>query len=109
MRALRSSGATGHDRNPPIGPSLETAPSAAGRESALSNLPDRNPFFTGRERVLTQLQEALAEQGRAALSGLGGVGKTQTAVEYAHRHLASTTYTFLGHRRFAGGACSLVT
>jgi len=54
---------------------------------ALSNLPERNPFFTGREQVLTQLQEALAAQGRAALSGLGGVGKTQTAVEYAHCHL----------------------
>jgi len=50
---------------------------------ALSNLPERNPFFTGRKQVLTQLQEAHAGQGRAALSGLGGVGKTQTAVEYA--------------------------
>jgi tetratricopeptide (TPR) repeat protein len=59
---------------------------------ALSNLPDRNPFFTGREQVLTQLQEALAFQGRAALSGLGGVGKTQTAVEYAHRHLDEYAY-----------------
>jgi tetratricopeptide (TPR) repeat protein len=85
VRALRSSGATGHDRKPPIGPSLEAAPSVAGREMALSNLPERNPFFTGREDVLTRVQEALAIQGRAALSGLGGIGKTQTAVEYAHR------------------------
>jgi tetratricopeptide (TPR) repeat protein len=59
---------------------------------ALSNLPNRNPFFTGRERVLAQLQEALAAQGRAALSGLGGVGKTQTAMEYAHRHLQKYDY-----------------
>jgi predicted ATPase len=61
---------------------------------ALSNLPERNPFFTGRERVLTELQKALAARGRAALSGLGGVGKTQTAVEYAHRHLAEYAHAF---------------
>ena len=57
-------------------------------------LPERNPFFTGREPVLAQLQEALAARGRAALSGLGGVGKTQAAVEYAHRHLDEYVYTF---------------
>jgi hypothetical protein len=66
----------------------------AGREVALSNLPERNPLFTGRERVLAQLHEALAAQGRVALSGLGGVGKTQTAVEYAHRHLEEYDCTF---------------
>jgi hypothetical protein len=27
---------------------------------ALSNIPDRNPFYTGREEVFLQLQEALA-------------------------------------------------
>jgi hypothetical protein len=57
-------------------------------------LPDRNPFFTGREAVLTQLREALTKQGRAVLCGLGGVGKTQTAAEYAHRHLDQYVYTF---------------
>jgi hypothetical protein len=67
---------------------------AAALEVALSNLPERNPFFTGREPVLAQLQEALAAQGRAALSGLGGVGKTQTAVEYVHRHSDEYVYTF---------------
>ncbi|MGD0128556.1 MAG: FxSxx-COOH system tetratricopeptide repeat protein [Terriglobia bacterium] len=46
----------------------------------------RNPFFTGREKILEDLRSALESRGRAALSGLGGVGKTQTATEYAYRH-----------------------
>ena len=50
----------------------------------------RNPNFTGREAILKQLETALASGTPAALSqaiaGLGGVGKTQTAVEYAYRH-----------------------
>jgi len=52
----------------------------------------RNPFFTGREEVLKNLYDSL-RIGKAvavvqprALSGLGGVGKTQTAVEYAYRY-----------------------
>jgi tetratricopeptide (TPR) repeat protein len=64
-------------------------------KSALSNLPERNPFFTGRERVLMQLQEALAARGQAAVTGLGGVGKTQTALEYAYRHLEEYDVVFL--------------
>jgi hypothetical protein len=63
-------------------------------KSALSNLPERNPFFTGRELVLAQLEESLAAQGRAALSGLGGMGKTQTALEYAYRHLEEYSHVF---------------
>jgi len=80
--------------NPSVDPSPKRARSAAGPKSALSNLPERNPFFTGRERVLAELQEALAAQGRAALSGLGGVGKTHTAVEYAHVHVAEYAHAF---------------
>jgi tetratricopeptide (TPR) repeat protein len=72
----------------------KSPPGAADLKEALSNLPDRNRFFTGREPVLAQLEESLAAQGRAALSGLGGVGKTQTAVEYAHRHAEEYLYTF---------------
>ena len=56
------------------------------------NLPPRNPFFTGRDEYLKALEHALARGGTAALtqpqaiSGLGGIGKTQTAIEYAYRH-----------------------
>jgi len=56
----------------------------------LWNLPyQRNPLFTGREELLTQLyhrfQERVADP-TLALTGLGGIGKTQVAVEYAYRH-----------------------
>jgi tetratricopeptide (TPR) repeat protein/transcriptional regulator with XRE-family HTH domain len=49
----------------------------------------RNPFFTGREEVLMCLYDTLRSEKTAALTqaitGLGGIGKTQTAVEYAYR------------------------
>jgi tetratricopeptide (TPR) repeat protein len=43
-------------------------------------------YFTGRDDLLARLQAQLAEFHLAALSGLGGVGKTQIAIEYAVRH-----------------------
>jgi len=53
------------------------------------NIPSRNPNFTGRSCLLDQLHRLLAESGSVAvhsLRGMGGVGKTQLAIEYAHRH-----------------------
>jgi tetratricopeptide (TPR) repeat protein len=50
------------------------------------NLPPRNPFFTGRDPYLKGLEDGLAHGRAQAISGLGGIGKTQTAIEYAYRH-----------------------
>ena len=49
------------------------------------NVPARNDYFTGREAILDEVHAALANRGRAMLSGLGGMGKTQIAIEHAHR------------------------
>lgn len=46
----------------------------------------RNRFFTGREQLLAQLNEELNSHGQAVISGLGGIGKTQLAVEYVYRY-----------------------
>ncbi|MGJ3252362.1 MAG: tetratricopeptide repeat protein [Elainellaceae cyanobacterium] len=57
------------------------------------NIPfPRNPFFTGRDELLSDLRNQLTQTSAAALSqpaaisGLGGIGKTQTAIEYAYRY-----------------------
>ena len=50
----------------------------------------RNPNFTGREDILSELGLALTSGEPAAwkqaLTGMGGVGKTQLAVEHIYRH-----------------------
>ncbi|MEU4095263.1 FxSxx-COOH system tetratricopeptide repeat protein [Streptomyces sp. NPDC026673] len=52
------------------------------------NIPGRNAGFTGRDEALIETRERLVGAGTVAvlaLKGRGGVGKTQLAIEYAHR------------------------
>ncbi|GHO96449.1 tetratricopeptide repeat protein [Reticulibacter mediterranei] len=83
------------------------AVSAPSEERALWTVPyARNPHFTGRDDLLSQLEQLFAEktpdQPRSvrqaaliqtqAMTGLGGIGKTQIAIEYAYRARAQRRY-----------------
>ncbi|CZR66344.1 uncharacterized protein PAC_16245 [Phialocephala subalpina] len=46
---------------------------------------DKDPKFLGREDVITEIDEQFKVQRRVALAGIGGVGKSQIAIEYCHR------------------------
>jgi tetratricopeptide (TPR) repeat protein len=48
------------------------------------NVPAPNPQFSGREDELARLRAMFAESAVVALYGIGGVGKTQLAIQFAH-------------------------
>ncbi|MEW1773413.1 FxSxx-COOH system tetratricopeptide repeat protein [Streptomyces sp. NPDC086777] len=69
-------------------------PGFPGSIPAAQRLPSRNLSFTGRGPLLERLRDHFTAGPTAtvpsqALYGLGGMGKTQTALEYAHRHKSS--------------------
>lgn len=64
-----------------------------GAAPTIWNVGPRNATFTGRNPMLERLREQLASKSVSvvlpiALHGLGGVGKTQVALEYVHRFKA---------------------
>ncbi|HSU00407.1 MAG TPA: FxSxx-COOH system tetratricopeptide repeat protein [Geodermatophilus sp.] len=77
---------------PRAGPAPGDKPGFAGRLPKIWKVPPRNPRFTGRDGLLTELRQRLRAHENTlvvqALYGLGGVGKTQLAIEYAHRFAA---------------------
>ncbi|GHH44221.1 FxSxx-COOH system tetratricopeptide repeat protein [Lentzea cavernae] len=73
-------------------PALERRTSGS-QPQIWGSVPLRNPDFVGRTELLDQLRTRLNVLGPTAvlpetLHGLGGVGKSQTVVEYIHRHAA---------------------
>jgi MinD-like ATPase involved in chromosome partitioning or flagellar assembly len=64
-----------------------------GDRSQIVNIPTRNANFTGRDNDLRKLRDELRARRVAVvlpltIHGLGGVGKTQLALEYVHRFKA---------------------
>lgn len=82
LNLLRLVGRLGID----VDPVLAGGPRFPGVDPTVFEAPVPNPRFTGREADLDRLRHELRTRGRpVVLQGLGGVGKTQLAMEYASR------------------------
>lgn len=76
---------------PPEARAVANEPRFPGALPEVWNVPPRNPNFTGRSAELDRIHTWLAAHPAVtvhALRGMGGVGKTQTAIEYAYRYAA---------------------
>jgi hypothetical protein len=83
----------GQMTTPELSHSEESGRTLARQPQIWGAVPLRNPDFVGREELLEQLRIRLLEPGDTAtavlpeaLHGMGGVGKSQTVVEYIYRH-----------------------
>ena len=86
-------------RAPVLAPGGIPRPADVTVAAGMSNLP-RPPalVFVGRVEALARLEEGLAGGGSVvvtqAMFGLGGVGKSELALQYAHAHRSGYTLTW---------------
>jgi hypothetical protein len=75
---------------PPHPVARKTAPIRGGADQNLARqigFPPRNPRFLGREAFLDALSSASGNGQPMVIVGGGGMGKTQLAIEFVHRHM----------------------
>jgi tetratricopeptide (TPR) repeat protein len=74
---------------------LAARPSALFREPFL---PEKNPRFAGRRDVLARIAQYFQDDSKAvvAIHGLGGVGKTQVALEYFYQSQHAGRHHIMG-------------
>lgn len=90
-----------------------TAARPAVAPARLVGLPARNPLFSGRAQVLETLSAVLQRNCRAALCGLPGLGKTETAIEFAQRRRQSYEWVLWSRadseQQVISGYCAFAT
>ena len=66
-------------------PAPPPSPRAGPAPGRIGNLPSHHQAFTGRAELLNELHRRLVTGRVVILHGLGGVGKSRIALEYAHQ------------------------
>lgn len=79
---------------PPFPRAVLAEPRFPGAIPEVFTVPGRNPHFTGRASELDAILRRLSAGTVITVHGLGGVGKTQLVIEYAHRN--ATAYDLVG-------------
>jgi tetratricopeptide (TPR) repeat protein len=70
----------------------ESSNASGGAPAGVWGVPyERNPHFTGRAKPLSELRDVLlhgkdARRSVQVIAGLGGIGKTQLALEFCYKH-----------------------
>jgi tetratricopeptide (TPR) repeat protein len=84
------------EQEPPFpgAPEKEPVPLFPGALPGIWNLPLRLRHFAGREAMLSAVGDLLARERTCALVGLGGVGKSRLALEFAHRNVGGYEFVW---------------